>query len=176
MKQHPQLQVFQRSLADPQQLLCAVLDGASVPNLPARLAAAAVLHLCLLPGDIDDELAQVAPYLAQFPADSPFAAQFITEGLGNHWGILATSAAQWCNLRIHFHKLLTVWEFNGQPRHFRYYDPRVLRVYVPTCTAAELSDFFGPVTAFYAEGDTPITLQRLFLNDANLIQQTLQLV
>ncbi len=174
MKQE-QVQVFQRSLVDPHQPLYAVLDGASVPNVLARLTAAAVPHVCLLPGEIDDELAQVAPYLVQFAPDSAFMAQFIDEGLGKHWGILIVSAAHFRSLRIHFRNLLTVWEFSGQPRYFRYYDPRVLRVYLPTCTAAELRDFFGPATAFYAEDDAPLTLQRLFVNEDNLIQQRLKL-
>jgi hypothetical protein len=38
---------------------------------------------------------------------------------------------------------------------FRYYDPRVLRVYLPTCWPAEVSTFFGPVSAFITGGDDP---------------------
>jgi len=38
---------------------------------------------------------------------------------------------------------------------FRYYDPRVLRAYLPTCSPAELNTFFGPVTAFITEGENP---------------------
>jgi hypothetical protein len=36
---------------------------------------------------------------------------------------------------------------------FRYYDPRVLRVYLPTCRPAELETFFGPIDAFLTEGE-----------------------
>ncbi len=33
------------------------------------------------------------------------------------------------------------------PLVFRYYDPRVLRVYLPTCSPAEFARFFGPISA-----------------------------
>jgi hypothetical protein len=42
---------------------------------------------------------------------------------------------------------------SGQRMIFRYYDPRVLRVYLPTCWPAELETFFGPVSAYLAEGE-----------------------
>ena len=38
---------------------------------------------------------------------------------------------------------------------FRYYDPRVLRVFLPAFSAADAADFFGPVAAFAAESDDP---------------------
>ncbi len=34
---------------------------------------------------------------------------------------------------------------------FRFYDPRVLRAYLPTCTAEEIAQFFGPISHFAAE-------------------------
>jgi hypothetical protein len=36
---------------------------------------------------------------------------------------------------------------------FRYYDPRLLRVYLPTCRPAELETFFGPIDTFLTEGE-----------------------
>ena len=35
------------------------------------------------------------------------------------------------------------------------HDPRVLRVFLPTCTPDELSDFFGPIGSFLVESDQP---------------------
>jgi len=34
---------------------------------------------------------------------------------------------------------------------FSYYDPRILRRYLPTCTPAEMERFFGPISAIVAE-------------------------
>ena len=36
---------------------------------------------------------------------------------------------------------------------FRFYDPRVLRVYLPTCTGDEAEEFFGPVPEILAESE-----------------------
>jgi hypothetical protein len=34
---------------------------------------------------------------------------------------------------------------------FRYYDPRVLRAFLPTCNAGELKTLFGDVDQFFIE-------------------------
>ena len=36
---------------------------------------------------------------------------------------------------------------------FRYYDPRVLSLYLPTCNAEEVTSLFGPVSRFLMESD-----------------------
>lgn len=170
-----QVQMFQRSLADAHQQLYAVLDGASIPNLLALLSEPKVPHICLLPGELDSELAQAAPYLAQLQAQSPFTDLFLTRGLGNHWGILATAGADFRTMRMHFRKFLSVWGPDARPLYFRYYDPRVLRLYLPTCNGDELRTLFGPVIAYYAEGENADTLLRFIIAGDRLGQQPLTL-
>ena len=174
---HPALaRTFLQSLGDARsQQLYAVLDGASIPNLLALLAEHGLIYICLVPGDLEPELAQAAPYLVELPPQSPFAELFLTRGLGNHWGLLAPSDAGLRTLRMHFRKLLSVWDPDGKPLYFRFYDPRVLRVYLPTCNAEELATLFGPVTAYYAEGETADTLVRFTLAANGLGQQPLSL-
>jgi hypothetical protein len=170
-----QVQAFQKGLSDAHQQLYAVLDGASMPNLLALFARQRVTHVCLLPGELDPELAQTAPYLARLEHGSAFAELILARGLGQHWGILAATDANFLTLRMHFRKLVSVWDPDGKPLFFRYYDPRVLRVYLPTCNAEELAELFGPICAYYAEGETADTLIR-FTSAANgLGQQTLSL-
>ncbi len=41
---------------------------------------------------------------------------------------------------------------SGKKLFFRYYDPRILRAYLPSCTSTELAEFFGPVGRFLLEG------------------------
>jgi len=169
------VQALQRTLSETQEQLYAVLDGASIPNLLALLSEHGVFNVCLLPGELDPELAQAAPYLAQLDAQSPLAYLFLTRGLGNHWGILAVSSADFRTLRMHFRKLLSVWDPDGKPLFFRYYDPRVLRVYLPTCNGGELRTLFGPVTGYYAEAETANKLLRITLGADGLGQQHLDL-
>ena len=45
-----------------------------------------------------------------------------------------------------------VYDEKGTPLYFRFYDPRVLRIYLPTCNESELQTVFGPVNHFYVEG------------------------
>ena len=67
------VQAFQRRLSESRQRLYAVLDGASIPNLLAMLSDQGTSHVCLLPGELDAELARAAPYLVQLDAQSPLA-------------------------------------------------------------------------------------------------------
>ena len=72
-------EVIRRALfAQPWDNLYAVLDGAAVKGLPALLAEHGLEHVCLLRGEIDPELAQVAPYLVQLPASSSFTEMLMT--------------------------------------------------------------------------------------------------
>jgi hypothetical protein len=153
----------------------AVLDGASIPNLPDLLAQNGLSNVCLMPGELEPELALAAPYLVEIPIPSPFAEIFLAKGLGQHWGILAVSDANLRTMRIHLRKLLSVWDPNGKPLFFRYYDPRVLRTYLPTCRTDELAEVFGPANAFYAEAPEPDALLRFAIGAEGLGTQTLSL-
>jgi hypothetical protein len=58
-------------------------------------------------------------------------------------------------LRDHFRAFHTVELPDQRTVLFRYYDPRILRNFLPVCNAAELAAFFGPVQRFVVEGETP---------------------
>ncbi len=150
--------VLQTLFADPYQTVYAVIDGAIYPGLPERLAVAPQ-SLCLLRGDLDAQVAQAAPYLVQLEQHNELTDELVA-GWGQHWGIFALSAADWRTLRQHFRGLFLVYSPDGQPLYFRYYDPRVLRTYLPTCSAAELATVFGPVSQYILEGERDQTLLR----------------
>jgi hypothetical protein len=44
-----------------------------------------------------------------------------------------------------------VYDETGKPLYFRYYDPSVLRVFLPTCSADELRSLFGPIVRYMVE-------------------------
>ena len=133
----------------------AILDGASIPNLRQRLWQHQPPHHCLLRGELDDEMAQVAPYLVQLDEDAEFT-RFAFEGWGQHWGIFLLSRAGLRDMRRHFRMLVRVHHpETGQPMHFRFYDPRVLRVFLPTCDADQLRELYGPASRFLMEDEDP---------------------
>ena len=59
------------------------------------------------------------------------------------------------SLRLHLRKFL-IAETPAEKRVlFRFYDPRVLRVYLPTCSAGEAAAFLGSNYSFVMEDQTP---------------------
>ncbi|WP_295444528.1 DUF4123 domain-containing protein, partial [uncultured Thiodictyon sp.] len=124
-------------------------------------------------GELEPELAQVAPYLVELDADSPFTGRLLTYEVGRHWGILAGSDANFRSLRTHFRNLFIVADQQGKPHYFRYYDPRILSIYLPACNTGELQTLFGPVGAYYAQARGTDTLLRFTLDGARLGQQSL---
>lgn len=131
--------------------LYAILDGASVPRLPQTMAEHEVTSVCLLSGDLDPELAQAAPYLVALDVAKNFTTWLIDQGWGQHWGVFVVSASDFRDMRQHMRSLLFVYGPDDEPLFFRFYDPRVLRVFLPTCNREELTHLFGPVDLFLIE-------------------------
>lgn len=152
-----------------------ILDGASVGDLLTPLYDHHPEFECLYRGEIQPDIAEVAPYLVRLERDTEFTRWVLEEGWGNHWGIFAVAEAELPIMRRHFRRFLTVHDPDGKPLYFRYYDPRVLRVYLPTCNAEELQTVFGPVEYFMLEDENPATALRFHLQDGALKQQKLAL-
>lgn len=133
----------------------AVLDGASVPDLLDQLYGDDPPEfLCLYRGDLEPDLAEVAPYLVQLKPESPFTEWLLGNCWGNHWGIFATSTEDIDVIRRHFRNFLMVKDPEGKQIYFRFYDPRVLRIYLPTCNPDEVQSIFGPVHAYLMESES----------------------
>ena len=132
----------------------AVLDGASNPALLDHLQADQPEFVCLYRGELAPDVAKCAPYLIRLVQGTPFAQWIIDNCLGKHWGIFALSRADQRGLRQHFRKFNMVYDPDGnRSLLFRYYDPRVLRIFLPSCDKKQMAEFFGPVDAFFAEAE-----------------------
>lgn len=152
--------LYETLFADEHLRAYAVLDGASVPGLPMRLFEQQPEHRCLFRGELRPDVAEVAPYVVRLDPDSDFAAWVLGEGWGAHWGVFALAEPDIDTMRRHFRTFLTVTDPKGKAVLFRFYDPRVLRLYLPTCNAGELQKIFGPVASYLLEGDDADTLLR----------------
>ncbi len=135
----------------PELNVYAVLDGASIPDLLDVFDEFQPEYACLYRGELDPSLAECAPYLVQLQPDHPFTTWLLEEGWGKHWGIFATSQADMPAVRKHFRMFLIVKDPDGNQLYFRYYDPRVLRAYLPTCNVPERSFVFGPLQMIIVE-------------------------
>ena len=129
-----------------------ILDAARDDKIYPELVNSDIESLCLYLGEKAVELATVAPYLLELKREDPFTQWVLNNGLGKSWGIFLQSSAPFKELHRHFRKFLMVHDEEGTPFYFRYYDPRVLRVYLPTCNESELQTVFGPVSHFFIEG------------------------
>jgi hypothetical protein len=149
----------------------AVLDGASIPDLLQALVNHQPDYECLYRGELAPDMAEVAPYLVRLEPDSDFTDWLVTKGWGNHWGVFAAADADLRAMRRHFRTFLVVYDSNGKPLRFRYYDPRVLRLYLPTCNAEELRTVFGPVVCYLLEDQDPDVMLRFKVESGSLKQE-----
>jgi hypothetical protein len=129
----------------------AVLDGAAIPDLPGKLWELEPKFECLYLGALEPDIAQVAPYLVCLEQHCLFTVWLLKNAPERNWGVFAVSSADLHEVRHHFRRMLTVHDERGRPMAFRFYDPRVFRMYLPTCTDSELTAIFGPVPIIVAE-------------------------
>ena len=85
-----------------------ILDGASVRDLPANLVSFNPEHICLYRGELEPDMAEVAPYLVILELDAPFTDWVLSQGWGKHWGIFGIAQGGLPSLRKHFRNFLTV--------------------------------------------------------------------
>jgi hypothetical protein len=91
----------------------------------------------------------------RIPEKSPLLQKLVQQAWAKSWGVFLTCDQPLKDLRTHFRKLLMVKLPDGKQVNFRYYDPRVLRLFLPTCTVDEIAQFFGPVKQFLLESEDP---------------------
>ncbi len=127
--------------------LYAILDACDAPAVPEKakeLGEASAVSL--FKGTAQEDYWAVAPYLFRV---SPETLAWIVATVWNEpWGVFVMSKAAIDDLRAHCRRFLVVAMPRGEQSFFRYYDPRVLKGYLPTCVESELGRFFGPVRGF----------------------------
>jgi hypothetical protein len=139
----------------PHERIYAVLDGARDPRLRGWIFDTRFPRWCLYRGTLRPELEDAAPWLVALERGTASTERFLERIWGGACGILLSSALASRELRRHLRRFLLAQTERGQILLFRYYDPRVLRVYVPTLTAEEAKQFFGGISTWVAEGSEP---------------------
>ena len=169
---HRAVEAYFSELKEP---LFAVLDAARDPLIYASLMECEEPLQSLYEGPKGEELALVVPYLVSLSPQSSFLRTLVRQGWGKSWGIYLTCDRSMDEVRKHLRRLLLVKTESGKQILFRYYDPRVLRVFLPTCTREELENFFGPIASFTFEGDDDQVLVRAGLNSRKLSSSQIDL-
>ncbi|MBM4039867.1 MAG: DUF4123 domain-containing protein [Planctomycetes bacterium] len=160
----------------PERKVYALLDGASVKGMLGKLAQCRPDSDCLYRGQLEPDMAEVAPYLVLLERGAAFTQWVLGEGWGKHWGVfIITREHRLAMLRAHFRRFTMVRSPEGKNLLFRFYDPRVLRTFLPSCTQRELRDFFGPVVAYALEDDDPGRMLRFTFGRGALRREELGL-
>jgi pSer/pThr/pTyr-binding forkhead associated (FHA) protein len=135
--------------------LFAVLDAAANPDILQMIGECGEESRSLLVGENAKSLIQFAPYLVAFPKDSKLLPKVVKSGWGNSWGVFLTSGHAFMDIFYHIRHFLTANLPTGKQLYFRFYDPRVLRLYLPSCTPQEGEEFFGPISTVLMEAEDP---------------------
>jgi hypothetical protein len=134
--------------------LFAVVDASRSPRPLALVRESVDRHRSLYDGLSAETLAHAAPYLVALRPDSGLLDGLVREGWGARWAIYLSSRRPFDEVRRHLRRFLMVEDDEtGEAFYFRFYDPKTLRVFLPTCTPRQRADFFGETDAFFAEGD-----------------------
>ena len=158
-------------LRDEFQPLYVILDSAADPRIVGLLRESGEEYQPQYEGKQAEEMANVAPYLARLAGDGTLLNTLPTEGLDKHWGVFLTCTQPLAELRKHLRRFLMVELPNGKTVLFRYYDPRVLRAFLPTCTAAEAVQFFGPVERYLVPDEKPQALLQFTIEQGQLTKE-----
>lgn len=140
----------------------AVLDGARNRRIEPLLNNGTLEHACLYSGRLSYAMQRAAPHIVKLEKGHPQTRKIIRMGWGNSWGIFAICqpTVSMVAVRNNCRRISRVESPEGKILIFRYYDPRVLRLFLPTCTPEELAALFGPTSDYICEAENTKGLQR----------------
>ena len=118
-----------------------LLDAARMGGNLAHACELNESHASLYKGRSEIELANFAPHIFSLTNKLTFVNWILETGWGNSWGVFLQSAAPNNELFRHFRQFLMIILESGEEAYFRFYDPRVLRVFCllvmpPNCASS----------------------------------------
>lgn len=129
-----------------------IVDAAQDERIYPTLELSSNLTRSLYRNSVDESLKAVGPWLFQLHKGDWLSSWCVNEGLENNWFIIfASKGKTFHHLRHHFRRFAIVQDEQGKHLYFRYYDPRVLTSYLPTCNDAERLFVFGDIPCFWAK-------------------------
>ena len=167
--------IWQNPSQDLSLQIYGLLDTARNEGIYPQIRDSAPAAQSLFQGSRASELALVAPYLVPLAPDDFLTMWFLQNGWGNKWGIFCESSEAIAELRRHFQRVFSVYSDEGKPLYFRFYDPRVLGVYLQSATPSELENIFGPVQSFYVEDDDKSSLTQYLFSAGRLVERSIEL-
>jgi hypothetical protein len=156
--------------SDPSCRLYALVDGAQAFELAFTARLMGHELYTIFSGELAETAAHVGPCLVAVGERSAFLQKWI-EQIGSHAGVLFESSAPFDTVCAHLRSVFVAVDEEGQEYFFRFYDPRVLRSFLPTCREDELREFFGPVDRWIAESEDGSACTVFTLRDSRLAER-----
>lgn len=131
----------------------AVLDAASVTNLPELLSASGLEHECLFRGKAAEELSAAAPWLVRLEPANSFTRKLFTSGPApwHLWGKISGSYLRfdgsYSELAMHLQRFTRLPDEKGKWYYFRYWDPGVMAVILTNPTERLSERILAPLSA-----------------------------
>lgn len=143
-----EIQKLQKKLFDTKKNVYSVIDGAVLPALLGKLEEHEGESTCLFRGELPFDLAEAAPYLVKLKKDDAFTLWLLKESLESTCCIFAHSDKKFIKLRKHFRSFMKIEGPDGKRLLFRFYDPCVLRAFLPVCTPENNDMMFDKVNTY----------------------------
>jgi hypothetical protein len=131
-------------------VLYAVVDCARDRRI-YDLVHQALFPACLFMTDIISPMGRNAPYLVPVEHAERLIDSWQKVGRGESWGIFLRSSQEQARVRQRLRTFNQAKLPDGRVVLFRWWDPRVFRVYLPTCDADDLSQWFASVEEYICE-------------------------
>lgn len=131
--------------------LYAILDANVEERVPQLLLASGELYQFMPEGLPEVGLQQPGAFMTYVPVTSLLLPKLIQMGWGQHWLLFFTCMHPFAEVRKHLRQFLLVKSDDNKSFYFRFYDPRLLQLFLPACSPQEITQFFGPVQCFVME-------------------------
>jgi hypothetical protein len=103
----------------------------------------------VLVGRRNSDLDACAPHLLWLPMVRSLAKEIVLDAASESECVFLEAQAPFAEVARHLRRQLVVESEDGSSKLFRFFDPAILRTYLPTLSERESSRFFGPITSFY---------------------------
>jgi hypothetical protein len=135
---------FLGSVNNGKQWLYMLIDAAHDSRIFPALERSSHARCCLFDDTrISGAVRSVAPFLVKIKKIDEFIMWCMLEGLHRNWMLFFSSPEMHVSeLRIHFKRYSFVHTHEGKQCLFRYYDPRILPVYLESLDKRERTQFF----------------------------------
>jgi hypothetical protein len=155
----------------------ALLDLARDPQIQRILYQNPGRFSCIESAPLSAAVREVAPYILRLREGQGTTSEILRSGWGNSWGVFVVTPVGLAmeELRRQLHGLLRVQDELGGRYVFRFYDPRVLRVFLPSCGLDQLRQFFGPVREYWMEDDAGAAFVGFTVERGSIVRRTVSL-